>query len=187
MRPVWLGALIVVVGMMRPTPALACKCMNFSVREIITESNVIFFGTVLSRRFVVMTEPLGGGVPPLQMPAMEYRFEVKASWRGRLSSVLVVTAPTDRGSCGLTFQVGREYFVSATQTVEGLFTGACSDINRPEVAKVLGPPVVGLAPADLHDSGKRLTRETSFAVATIAGVGAAIIAIVMFRRRSRKR
>jgi hypothetical protein len=172
---------------MRPTPALACKCMNVSLREIITVSNVIFFGTVLSRRVVVMTEPLGGDNPPLRMPAMEYGFEVKASWRGPLNAVLVVTAPTDRGSCGLTFQVGREYFVSATQSVEGLFTDSCSDINDPEVAKVLGPPVVGLAPADLHDSGKRLARVTSFVAATVAGVGAAIIAILMFRRRSRNR
>ena len=29
MRPVWLAAFIVVVGMVRPTPALACKCMDF--------------------------------------------------------------------------------------------------------------------------------------------------------------
>ena len=156
---------------------------GFSLREIITVSDVIFLGTVLSRRSVVMTEPLGGA-PPLQIAGVQHQFEVKASWKGPSNAVLVVTAPTDRGSCGMTFQVGREYLVSATQRPEGLFTDSCSDINRPEASKVLGPPVVGIAPVEVHNSDKRSTRVTSFVAAT---VGAAIIAIVMFRRRSRKR
>ena len=189
MTKVCFAALIVMVGHVYGSSAVACKCNGYSLRQTIGLADVVFFGTVMSSRTIVVTEPIAGWPLPLQIPGKEYQFQIKASWRGPLSAVVAVKAPSDPGSCGIEFQVGRDFFVAGTQTADGIFTGRCSYIskNLSETSKILGPPTFRLGPFGVDDPDSGLASAHWLAAATMTSVVAAVIAVVKYRRRKRRR
>jgi hypothetical protein len=91
-----------------PRPALACSCVEFSVRHKFRYSDAVFVGQVVELTPVEPSKDF-----PLAMYAV--RFEVERRWKGAQGREVTAVADYDqRGWCGdLNLTVGERYLIYA--------------------------------------------------------------------------
>jgi hypothetical protein len=140
MRRRWLLALVALLFVMGPHPALACSCVPFTKAQVVENAAVIFTGVVTaeSRQF---TFGLACGTISSADP-VTYAFDVQTVYKGDVTRAATVTTAMSGASCGYEFVVGKRYTVFATSANGKLETNLC----RGNVGDAIDPADYGLAP-----------------------------------------
>lgn len=128
-----------------PRPAAACTCLERTEQELAAQADVVFTGTALTRREVV--------VPTTTAPALpghvEWTFAVEGVTKGAVAGAHqdVMTA-SNSAACGFDFQAGARYLVYATRQDGALTTGLCSGTRlAAAVPTTVAPPTTVAGPA----------------------------------------
>jgi hypothetical protein len=104
-----------------PLPTLACSCDEPSPQRIMREAQRVFIGKVSS----IAPDRNGSDL-------QHVRFVVGYEWKGdRKSSITIVTRTPGGANCGVSFEVGEEYFVVSTGGDLNLsYTNSCNTTTR---------------------------------------------------------
>lgn len=85
-----------------PQPVYACSCIGLSVLSALQRSDAVFQGIVTA------TNPIS---PNVAYTEWSTDFQVSRKWKGLVPAVVHVVATRDDGSCGIKFNVGKDYIV----------------------------------------------------------------------------
>jgi hypothetical protein len=124
-----LAVILVLFGAHR---AEACSCVRVSKYVPADEwlskySGTVFRGKVISitsvRRSITRSEPLIFASQRL------VTFEVETMWKGENRKQLKVATGYGNGDCGVEYEIGRMYFVAASEWEKELSTGICNTVG----------------------------------------------------------
>jgi hypothetical protein len=133
-------ALVAVLFVSGPHPALACSCVPFTKPQLVENATVIFTGVVTggSRQ---LTIGLSCGTHS-SVDAVTYAFDVQTVYKGDVVKTATVTTVVSGVSCGYEFVVGKRYTVFATSSNGRLETNLC----RGNAEGAIDPSEYGLGP-----------------------------------------
>jgi hypothetical protein len=132
-------ALVAMLFVSGPHPALACSCVPFTKPQLVDNAAVIFTGVVtgVSRQFSL-------GIPCSVSSAdpVTFSFDVETVYKGDVTKTTNVTTVVGGASCGYEFVGGKRYTVFATSSNARLETNLC----RGNVGDAIDPAEFGLGP-----------------------------------------
>jgi hypothetical protein len=113
--------IVLALNLCLPLPTLACSCDGASPQRIMKEAQRVFIGRVLS------ISPDRNG-----RDLQHVRFAARYEWKGNRKSQINIIATKSRGpNCGVSFEVGEEYFVVSTGGDMNLsYTNSCNTTSR---------------------------------------------------------
>ena len=122
MRHPWLIALIGLLFIASPRPALACSCVQLTKPQLVENATVIFTGVVtgVSRPF-----SFGFGCTASSADPVTFTFDVEMIYKGDAGKTATVTTVVSGASCGYEFVGGKRYTVFATSADGRLETNLC--------------------------------------------------------------
>jgi hypothetical protein len=130
-------ALACAAVLVAPMPAWACSCAPVTTRGALEAADAVFRGTVTER------DQVGRGTDA----RIELRFEVSRVFKGRVFSEQVVGTATDSAACGIEAQVGTQWVIFATESVDGsgdrLVTRMSTDSCSGNLPGVSSPALLG--------------------------------------------
>ena len=156
--------------------ACACSCVGYTTQEAASRASGVFVGRA--------SDKVSAGLGEI------YEFSVLEVFKGEVGAITTVgTSSSEGASCGVSYQVGREYllFVSDGQgTGRAWESGLCHGPStlpmvdvRAELERVYGPPhpPTSSVPAPLPDAADEATNNISWWTTVTAAVPLPLIAL----------
>ncbi len=137
MRRRWLLALVALLFVSGPHPALACSCVPFTKPQLVENATVVFPGVVTGR-----SRQFSFGIPCSVSSAdpVTFSIDVETVYKGDVPKTTTVTTVVGGASCGYEFVGGKRYTVFATASGGKIETNLC----RGNVEGLIDPPAYGL-------------------------------------------
>ena len=94
-----------------PQESSACSCIMQSTNEALEDSVAVFSGKVTKITEEDPTLPMISSADPVTV-----EFQVDRVWKGPSEKTIKVTTPSDEGTCGYGFEMGKTYLVYSYET-----------------------------------------------------------------------
>jgi hypothetical protein len=181
-RPVLLfGAAIAAFAspLLAPDCAFACSCAVAGSPEKRVSDALARSGAVFAGRVIASGETDKKGEFGMELTAVT--FQVSEVWKGEVEETIEVTTPESEGSCGYTFEEGREYLVYASR---GMEVSLCSETKPLSDARA-DPEVLGEGKKPVRvlpdTAGSRAGTLGLLPWALLGGVVAGVLGLIAWR------